>query len=850
MISYSKTGLTKIGVLFLILLLSSCNAVKRVKEKELLLTKNTVYVNDEKESGDNVQSLVLQKPNSSLLGIPLRLHIYNMAKEYPDTAFQHWLHKKEKREPRLNNFLSPKQVIELENSYKGINNWLKKTGEAPVVIDYNKVRKSLTRLRLYYESKGFFNAKASYKITKQKNKRAALDYYVTTGNPYFLDSITRNIAAPDLDSIYLRHKARSLIKEGDQFNAAILRAELNRLSSIFINSGIYKFQSNSIKFNIEWDTLAANKDYKMPVEVSINNLIEREANDSIREIPYKVHKISDVNIYVDAVNDDDSLQSVSYKDYTIYYKDKLHYRPRALANSVAIHSGDIYSDADRSLTNRQISNLKTFKYPSINYRYTDSTNALLATNIYLNSRPRFSLGFDTDVSHSNIQDFGISFSGSVISRNVFRGAEILELSARGTLGSSKEASNPEDRFFNISEIGADVRLNFPRFFFLFNTDKIIPKYMTPETRISLGTTVQTNIGLDKQSFNGVLRYTWNPSSFTKKAFELFNIQFIRNVNIDNFFNVYRNTEDRLLEVAVNNAWPDLMDDEFETTEDADLFIDQVSNNDFVIPSEDQDEVRRINERKTRLTDNNLIVASNFTYTRNSRTGPEDNNFSQFRTKIELAGNLLSAFAGALKLKENENGQYELFKVAYSQYVKTEFDYIKYWSLSDNNTLAFRSFIGIAVPYGNAESIPFSRSYFGGGSNDNRAWEAYSLGPGGTLALNDFNEANLKLAFNLEYRFNIFGNFNGALFSDVGNIWNIWDNVENVEDENPVFDSFSSLKDIAVGTGFGIRYDFGFFVLRFDTGFKTYNPAYETGRRWFTDYNFSNAVYNIGINYPF
>ena len=842
-----ETFLTKIVVLFLILMLGSCNTVKRVKEDEKLLTKNTVYVNGKKDKSKEIHRLLTQQPNSALLGIPLRLHIYNLAKEHPDSAFYNWLHEKEKREERWKRFLSEKQLDELRDSYTGFNNWLKKTGEAPVVIDNVKTGKSVKRLEGYYSNQGYFNAEASYEIIPGKEKKASIDYYVEKGNPYFIDTISRDIASAPLDSIYLRHRQNSIIKEGQQFNGNDFNAERNRLSALFTNSGVYRFQPNSITFNIERDTIAGHQDYKMPVEVSISNPVERGANnDSLREYPYKIHTIENVNIYVDCIDNDDSLKTVTHENYTLYYKDKLQYRPKAITNSIAIRSGDTYSDTDRALTNRQISNLRTFTYPSIQYRYADSAGALLATHIYLNSRPRFSVGVESSVSHSNIQDFGISFSASVISRNVFRGAETVEIAARGTLGSSKEASNPEDKFFNISEVGADARLNFPRIFFPVNTDSIIPSYMSPTTRISLGTSVQSNIGLDKQLFNSILRYGWEPGLFTRNALELFNIQFIRNVNIDNFFNVYQNTYQRLKDVAVDNGIINANDD-FIIPQGAEQFIEDVLGNNIPVPDDDREEVRRINERKTRLTDNNLIVASNFTYTRNNRTGIIDNNFSQFRTKIELAGNMLSAFAKTLKLEKNEDGHYELFKVAYSQYVKTEFDYIKYWTLSEDNVLAFRSFLGIAIPYGNSDNIPFSRSYFAGGANDNRAWEAYALGPGSTGALNDFNEANLKLSFNVEYRFKLVGSFNGALFSDIGNIWNIWD---NVEDENATFDSFSSLKDIAVGTGFGIRYDFGFFVLRFDTGFKTYNPAYETGRRWFTDFGFAHAVYNIGINYPF
>ena len=106
---------------------------------------------------------------------------------------------------------------------------------------------------------------------------------------------------------------------------------------------------------------------------------------------------------------------------------------------------------------------------------------------------------------------------------------------------------------------------------------------------------------------------------------------------------------------------------------------------------------------------------------------------------------------------------------------------------------------------------------------------------------------MKIALSLEYRYNLFGNFDGAFFTDIGNIWNVLD---DVEDERATFEGLNALKDIAIGTGFGIRYDFGLFVLRGDIGFKTYDPSYPESNRWFNDYNFAKAVYNIGINYPF
>ncbi|MBC9797021.1 BamA/TamA family outer membrane protein [Sinomicrobium sp. FJxs] len=837
--------------------MASCNTVKRVNDDKLLLTKNNIYVNGEKEQRETVRNLISQHPNSSLLGFNLKLHIYNLATPKPDSSFQAWLYRKEKREQRLNRLLSRKQVIELGKSVAGFNKWLKETGEAPVVINKSKAEKSRERLNLYYNSKGYFNNTVTYSVdtVPKKKKRGEVNYEVTTGKPYFLDSITTKIESEDIDSIYSRYNSRMLIKEGEQFDLSHFEGERERINSILINSGIYQFQPNSsIRFNVLRDTLTANEDYKMPVEIEIDNRHER-VGDSLQEMPYKIHRINKVNIFADYTFglDKEALDSVTYDNFTIYYKDKLRYKPKALTDAVAITPENIYREIDRTRTYRQISSLNTFKYPNIEYLYANDSDDRLNTNIYLTHRPKFSLGLNTDISHSNIQDIGISFSTSLISRNVFRGAETLEVSVRGTVGSSRDASNPKDRFFNISEFGGDIRLNFPRIFFFFDTRKYIPKYMLPETRMSVGSSFQKNIGLDKQSFNTILRYNWTPSYQKKHTFELMNIEFIRNLNVDRYFTVYQNSYGRLNDIAQEYDV-----DPSYFNEDGNLLIPEGTNqfireareggiSGLTPGTDDFRTVSSIEERRRRLSANNLIFASNFTFTKNTRRGASDNTFSQFKAKLETAGNFLSAVSNFIEFDKNEDGKKMIFDVQYSQYVKTELDFIKHWAVSRRNIIAFRSFFGFAIPYGNASNIPFSRSYFAGGTNDNRAWQAYSLGPGRTDARNDFNEANLKIALNLEYRFNIMGSLNGAFFADAGNIWNALD---DVTDEDATFTGFSSLKDIALGTGFGIRYDFGFFVIRVDTGFKTYDPAERMSRRWFHDYNFSNAVYNIGINYPF
>ncbi|GAB2766560.1 BamA/TamA family outer membrane protein [Actinomadura fibrosa] len=822
-----------------------------------MLTDNTIFVNSEKISEKRIYAQLYQEPNTRFLGMPLQLFLYNQAKPNPDSIFQHWLHKKPNREERLIDLLSEKQVVRLGNIYVNINEWLKETGEAPVIVKEELTKKSADRLKAWYWNNGWFNAETGYEIIpKKKKKRAEVNYFVQPKKPYFIDSVSTRIASIVADSIYNVHSPNSAIVPGKQYKTQDFGAERERLTTLFRNNGLFHFEQEYISF--EADTI--NTGHKVNAAVIIQNR-QATVDGTPTRIPYKVHKISRVNVFPDYSfenRDEPVIDTTSVDDYHLYSFDNLRYRPKALTNAIFISPGSIYSDADRTLTYNRINQLRIFKYPNIQYMTdpADSTGTDLIANIFLTPRPKYSLGFEFDVSQSNIQKVGIGFGGSLLIRNVFRGAEILEISARGSIGSSKDAANDEDKFFDITEAGIDLDLSLPRIFFPVSTEKFIPKYMYPFTTFSLGASTQTNIGLDKQSLTAIMNYRWLPSDDLTHLLDLINIQYIRNLNTDNYFNVYRNSYQELNEVAT--AENIVANDEyFLTNEDgsrsliipggANAFLRATRLGEIQgLNRVQQQVVNDIRERKNRLTEDNLIFASNFSYILNKKENIYDEDFSRLRVKLEAAGNLLSAVSKLANL-EKTNDRYRIFGVNFSQYVKTEIDYIKHWDLGNENVFAIRTFGGIAIPYGNSNSIPFIRSFFAGGPNDNRAWQPYDLGPGSSGGRNEFNEANMKIALSAEYRYNLFGDLNSALFIDAGNIWNVLD---VVEEEASTFNSFADLKDIAVGSGFGLRYDFDFFVLRFDIGFKTYDPAQEPGNRWFRDYNLANAVFNVGINYPF
>lgn len=848
---------TKITAFILIaILICACNAEKRVPDGKKLLTKNQIIVNGKSIKEENVVAQLYQKPNSTLLGFRLRLNLYNLANLKPDSTYQAKFANHPGKYERKSKWLSAKQVDRLGKSfwYHGIHDFLKKTGEPPVIIDQSKTEKSVLRLKYYYFNNGFFNVNAISKTDSIKPKRGKIAYKITTGAAYLLDSLKTSISTPALDSLYNTAKTNTLLKSGQQYKTIDFENEKNRITTHFRNNGVYNFQPTYVTFDI--DTIK--KINQANVNLIINNYSYQE-KDSTKTEPFKIYTISDVNIFTDYAPNNSNQKindSTSFKDFNLYSHKKLRYKPHAITDAIFITKGSLFADNRTVLTTRYLNNLKIFNYPTIQYELDkrDTTAQSLIAKIYLTPRKKYSFGASVDVTHSNIQDIGISFSPSLSIRNVFNGAETLEISGRGNIGSSKDLANPNNQFFNVSEYGVDLKLNFPRIFIPFSTEKIIPKSMIPSTLMAVGFARQRNIGLDKENFTGSFSYNWTPKKNNTARFDLFNIQFVRNLNPENYFNVYSSSYSALNEIGKNyNSNTSY----FNNLEDKDLIIEEgtsgfiadvINGNTALTPTDDAyKSVKSIEERRVRLTENDFILATSFTFSKTTKTDLQDNTFYLFKTKIESAGSLLSLISNTTNQTRNENGNYKLFNLEYSEYIKTEFDYIKHWDLTKEKVFAVRTFFGIAIPFGNSNNVPFSRSYFSGGSNDNRAWQPYSLGPGRSGATNDFNEANLKIAVSSEFRFKILGDLKGALFADAGNIWNIYD---NVTDKKAVFSGFTSLKDTALGSGFGLRYDLSFFVIRFDFGFKTYNPANETGKKWFHEYNFGHSVLNFGINYPF
>lgn len=790
------------------ILLSSCSISKNLTEDQKIIRNNNLFINNELTAKDTINSLFIQKKNSTFIGIPIGALIYSSSKKNTDSIFENWINKKKKR-TKLNKIFSEKQVNQLKEYHKSFNLWKMNNGEKIEIIDSSKTLATIKNLNSYFQNIGFLKNKvvSEVEIDNNNKKYADVNYKITTGPQYYIGDVSSIIESSVIDSIYKKNTNKSFLKKNDLFRTKNFELERERLNKLFKNSGIYDFQINSILYDVEIDS--TNNIFSLPIKILITG-----SN-------YKIHTINKITI-------SNFRENGSFDFNTNFLK-----------NQIKFKAGEKFNDSLRTLTLQNFNKLDLFSFPSVSYNYVDNKENLLDASIILNSKKKYALGFGFDIKQSNIEDIGISFENRFKTRNIFRNGENLELSASGSIGKSGDIT--------ISQLNYDMSLKFPKFLFLGEKINNTPKLFNTRSFVNFGASNQRNIGLDRNSLKFDFNYSWNKKNNFYNL-SIGQIELIKNKNIQNYFNIYSNSYQLINEIAKDytNDAKYYINGNLGIPNGIDLFIsDALTILNTTINTNDLNKIEYINNRKKRLTTNNLIIGSSFSISNNYDNRYDKTNFNQWRIKFQSAGLLSNFLTGKNKL--NSEGLKTISDLPFSQFFKSEISYIKHWDLGVNSTIATRYFLGFAIPYGNSENIPFSESFFGGGSNDNRAWEVYRLGPGSSGATDEFNEGNFKIALNFEYRFKMFGRFNGALFTDIGNIWNLLD---DTNDSARKFDGFKDLSELAIGSGFGLRYDSGLFVFRLDMGLKTYNPALTKEKRWLKDFSLKKAVFNIGLNYPF
>lgn len=797
----------------------SCNPARRVAEGSYLLTKTKIHNDNKAISEDELNSILKQQPNRKILGI-IRFHL------------------------RVFNFANRGK----ERKWKI---WLKSVGEEPVILDSALTRKSSRQLNLYLKNKGYFNSVVSDSAVYFENKTAHAHYFVSSGLPYTVNKITFSISDNNLMNPVKIANNKTLIKPGVNYDTDVFSEERERMANVMKDLGYYNFSKEYIFFQMD-SSLGGNK---VDVKQTIKNPLKKimfDGKDSLIESSHGIYFIN--NIYINSnyspqqkiSNTEDTLM---INEYCFLQASSLQFRPEVLLKSIFIEKGDLYGLENVDYTHGRLAALKTFKFISIRFEETTTNDTLrnyLNCYILLTPTPRQSMTFETEGTHRS-GNLGVAGEMVYRNKNIFKGAEVLEIKFRGGLEAQKlvfdttkqstvlgesEVSDQVGKVvpFNTLEFSPEVNLFFPNLLIPFGVGKIL-RPNNPKTNIIGSYNFQQRPDYSRHIFNSSFGYSWKSSIFNSHAFFPFDISIVKIDNISaQFDEVLHSKNNPLLNIS--------------------------------------------------FTDH-LIEAARYTYTFSNQKG-KFSNFMFFRWNSEVAGNTLRLINKSLHTVPDENDVYYLFNrkdkntdtiipnsgIRYAQYLKTDFDLRFYNHINKHSNVVYRVFFGVGKALKNFNVLPFEKSYFGGGANGIRAWTARSLGPGSSeniTGLTIDKIGDIQLEGNIEYRFDLIKIIDGAIFLDAGNVWLL---KEDNTRPNAEFDFNRFYNEIAIGAGIGARLDFDFFIIRLDTGVKMKDPSKPLGEKdglvikhffdeqWKIGYKdlygkkYPFLNFNLGIGYPF
>ncbi|UZD24420.1 BamA/TamA family outer membrane protein [Algoriphagus halophytocola] len=627
----------------------------------------------------------------------------------------------------------------------------------------------------------------------RSDQSAKVQYVAEFGEPYTLSEFKL-----ERDSLQIEHEIaglleETLIKENSRFDLNTLNQERNRLDSALKEKGYFNFNNDFLIF--EADTNLSDSLRKFNLYLRLKQNVP--ANGII---PYQ---IDEINVYPNySINEDGEKLDTTVIAEKNFIQGNEVFRPTLLNEYILLEKDQLYSPQKSRLTSNRLSSIGTYKFVNVRYEEQDSsgTQGHLKTDIYLSPMTKRSVRAELlGVSKSN------NFAGPALNltyrnRNLFQGGETFNLTTR--FGYEFQVAGGDRSGLESFEVGLNGDLIFPRvIFFVPIREKF--SYAVPKTKIGLGLEYLSRGGLYRlNSFSANYGYFWNPNPFVYHEINPISL---------NVVNLTRTSP------------------EFEEILDANPFL-------------------------RRSFEQNFIAGINYTFHYNKLQDKYRKHAIFAGTTIDLAGNTLNLINS---ISGSDNG--EFLGLEYAQYAKADLDFRYYFRPNEQHTIATRLYMGAGFPFGNSVSLPYVKQYFSGGPNSVRAFRIRSIGPG-TYRPEGFDNSSffdqsgdIRFEGNIEYRFPIVSFLKGALFMDAGNIW--------LMNENEALPGgkFTKnwYKELAIGTGIGLRVDIQFFVIRFDFATPLRYPYLEEGERWANNFDIGsktwrrdNLIFNFAIGYPF
>ncbi|MCE2707418.1 MAG: BamA/TamA family outer membrane protein [Bacteroidota bacterium] len=760
---------------------------------------------------EDLQGLIEQEPNTRFLGGSLGVGIYALGNSFFDSSKVSQKYDKVRSNLReiqsQVDSLGPKTSLKqkeeklksklelLENTLE-FGNRLMRTGNPVVVLDSTLVEKSFKNMKGYLVNHGFFDAKVSYSV-KTKDKKAFVSYLIEENQPYLIDSILVRTDNEKIQALITSHSSTSLLKKGSIYNQDNIASERNRLEELLKNNGFYMFSKSYISYIAYQDT--SKKTIQLEEIIQKPTFTEDHEVYTLESIKFRINPPSDEFA-------DRQIQTAFQGIDFSFYRDR--YSAKILASRIQLKKGSPYNRTQALETQRLINNLDLFRFVNISF---DTLGTSLTANIFTQPNQKYQLTNQLGMTITE-QLPGPFFSTALRNRNFFRAGELLELNFRA--GLEGVASATGQGVYQSSELNTSVSVIFPRFLIPFSPNSLqrLGRF-SPTTRLQVGYLNTNRPEYKRNALNSQLSYTWatrnNRQSFTINAAD---ISYIRTPFIqEEFSSILKN----LQQDGNNLIWS-------------------------FLPS----------------------LISSFS----AQTLINFNRYGDFSTQkaslLRIFGESGGSTLNFVDVKRNDEPGIDF---ANFQWLKGQVDFRRYYPIRNKQTLAYRLNFGMARPYGvSAGILPYEKYFFAGGGTSIRAWQARRLGPGSSKPITgpggDYDYTNeqpaeMILESMLEYRRKLFSYFDMAVFLDAGNSWMI-----GRDDARPGadfrYDRF--YKEIAVGTGIGLRMDFDFLVIRLDLATKAIDPSQDEGNRWVLDNLKFNqpfgvrgqTVFNFGIGYPF
>lgn len=700
---------------------------------------------------------------------------------------------------RLNSFYTWIYMRQDQKDSNFFNNLIKKSfGEAPVFLDTNLTIESQIQMQDYLLNKGYFRNSISYKITKRKNK-AFVSYTIHAGKPYYVNEVDYFVPDREIYQILEKSFDKSNIVSRQVYDSKNLIRERSRIAEILNNEGYYKFSRYFVYFEVD-TTFGNNR------EVHVDVFIQNPTDTSL----HKKYLINDVTIEPDYRILDSTTNDTSFYLGYRFIGSYFNLKPKVFNRNLQFSKGDLYSIQKVKQSINQFSGLQVYKFIDIDFEeqlIPGSDTALLDCHLRLtpHKKQEWVIELETNTTEeykylieTRRRYYGMAGGITYRHKNIFKQAIQWTLGVGGAFDIQSNRTADQKVFGNYQ---ADINsaIFFP---YAFLPARFMQKSQFNSSKTAFGISYFFEENFDYQRATQKFEYTYQ-----------FNKQYIKH-----FFTPV-----------------------------------EISRVQTVITNPVFDQLVESDNRLKSLFEPHILTSARWAISYKDQS-KGNRSFWRVRWNVfETAGNLprLAFVIAEGNRNISDTTIYQIRNLTFYQFLKEDIDASFNFSINPWSSFAARILIGIGIPFGNSTNLPFEKGYYIGGANSIRAWAIRGLGPGSYSGsdINSFERnGEIKLENNYEYRFDIVSLIKGAVFIDMGNIWTYRE-----EESRPggQFKFSTFLPELAIGTGFGLRFDFVYFILRTDFGLPVRDPAMPLSQRWvIQDSKISDFNFNLGIGYSF